>query len=163
MRGSELVNLRELRKQKGLTQQKCADFIGIPLRTYQNYENDKLKSDSIKYQYMMNKLLEYGYVDEEHGVLSVDAIKKICSEIFANKNVEYCYLFGSYAKGKATEKSDVDILIEKGMPMSLLKLSGMRQSLMEALNLPVDLVTTAGIETQFEQAIADTEVLLYEE
>lgn len=111
MRGSELVNLRELRKQKGLTQQKCADFLGIPLRTYQNYENDRLKSDSIKYQYMMNKLLEYGYVDEEHGVLSVDAIKKICSEIFANKNVEYCYLFGSYAKGKASEKSDVDLLI----------------------------------------------------
>ena len=75
------MNLKELRKQKGLTQQKCADFLGIPLRTYQNYENDKLKSDSIKYQYMINKLLEYGYVDEEHGVLSVDAIKKICSEI----------------------------------------------------------------------------------
>ena len=25
--------------------------------------------------------------------------------------MEYCYLFGSYAKGKATEKSDVDLLV----------------------------------------------------
>ena len=26
-------------------------------------------------------------------------------------DVGYCYLFGSYAKGKATEKSDVDLLV----------------------------------------------------
>lgn len=105
------MNLKELRKQKGLTQQKCANFLGIPLRTYQNYENDTSKSDTIKYQYMVSKLSEYGYVDEEHGVISVDTIKKICGEIFAKENVEYCYLFGSYAKGKATEKSDIDLLI----------------------------------------------------
>lgn len=93
----------------------------------------------------------------------INTIRELSVPIAKQYGVKRLYLFGSYAKGEATEKSDVDILIEKGMPMSLLKLSGMRQSLMEALNLPVDLVTTAGIETQFEQAIADTEVLLCEE
>lgn len=39
--------------------------------------------------------------------------------------VKRIYLFGSYAKGTANENSDIDLLIEKGKPMSLLKLSSM--------------------------------------
>ena len=96
-------------------------------------------------------------------MMDINTIRELSVPIAKQYGVKRLYLFGSYAKGEATEKSDVDILIEKGMPMSLLKLSGMRQSLMDALNLPVDLVTTAGIEKQFQHAIADTEVLLYEE
>lgn len=72
-------------------------------------------------------------------------------------------MFGSYAKGNANENSDVDLLVEKGKPMSLLKLSGMRQNVQEALNLPVDLVTTSGIEEEFYKEITGTEILLYEE
>lgn len=53
--------------------------------------------------------------------------------------------------------------MEKGKSMSLLKLSGMRQMVQEALNLSVDLVTTAGIEDDFRKEIDGTEILLYEE
>ena len=112
------MTLKELRKQKGLTQAKCASYLGVPLRTYQNYETDIRKADSIKYEYMMQKLEQYGFVDEEHGVLGIKVIKEVCSEVFADYNVEYCFLFGSYAKGKANEISDVDLLIStsaKGM------------------------------------------------
>ena len=35
------MTLKELRKQKNLTHVKCAEYLGIPIRTYQNYENDK--------------------------------------------------------------------------------------------------------------------------
>lgn len=72
-------------------------------------------------------------------------------------------MFGSYAKGIANEESDVDLLIEKGRPMSLLKLSGMRQMVQEELNCPVDLITTTGMEENFRNEIAGTEILLYEE
>ena len=41
--------LRELRKQKKLTQAECAKYLGVPLRTYQNYETDAAKRTSIKY------------------------------------------------------------------------------------------------------------------
>ncbi len=105
------MKLKELRIQKGLTQIECAKYLGLPVRTYQNYENNKSKSSSIKYLYMINKLKEYGYIDEIHGILSVDRIKEICTKIFENKPVSFCYLFGSYAKGKATETSDVDLLV----------------------------------------------------
>ena len=94
-----------------MTQAKCAEYLGIPLRTYQNYEKDEAKASSMKYAFMMQKLQEYGYIDETHGLLTVEQIKEICAGIFKDYTVDYCYLFGSYAKGKATDTSDIDLLI----------------------------------------------------
>ena len=105
------MTLKELRKSKKLTQKECAAYLGMPLRTYINYENDGSKSTSLKYAYIMRKLSEYGFVDESHGILTAERIKEICEEIFPAFEVEYCYLFGSYAKNKATEQSDVDLLV----------------------------------------------------
>ncbi len=93
----------------------------------------------------------------------IATIQKVVIPIANFYGVKRLYLFGSYAKGTENEKSDVDLLIEKGKPMSLLKLSGMKQKLEEALNLSVDLVTTVGVEEDFRNEIADGEILLYEE
>ena len=93
----------------------------------------------------------------------INEIKKIVVPIAYSYGVKRLYLFGSYAKGTANEKSDIDLLVEKGKPMSLLKLSGMRQMVQEALNLSVDLVTTTGIKDDFRKEIAGTEILLYED
>ena len=90
-------------------------------------------------------------------------IKETIKPIARSYGVKRIYLFGSYAKGSADENSDIDLLVEKGKPMSLLKLSGMRQSVQEALDLSVGLVTTTGIEDEFYKEIAGTEILLYEE
>jgi len=47
------MTLKELRKQKKLTQIECASYLGVPIRTYQNYENDDRKQTSLKYLYMI--------------------------------------------------------------------------------------------------------------
>ena len=73
------------------------------------------------------------------------------------------FLFGSFAKGTSTEESDIDLLVEKGKPLSLLMLSGLRQDSEEVLGREVDLVTTAGIAPEFREQIRGSEVLLYEE
>ena len=93
----------------------------------------------------------------------ISTIKKVIIPIAKDYGIKRIYLFGSYAKGNANEKSDVDLLVEKGKPMSLLKLSGMRQSVQDALQLSVDVVTTTGIEEDFYKEIAGTEILIYEE
>lgn len=93
----------------------------------------------------------------------INTIKALLVPIAKTYGIKRLFLFGSYAKGEAREDSDIDLLIEKGKPMSLINLSSMRQDVMNALNLSVDLVTTAGIEDDFKRAIAGTEVLLYEE
>lgn len=94
---------------------------------------------------------------------SISSIKKAITPIAKQYGISKVFLFGSYAKGTANENSDIDLLVEKGKPMSLLKLSGMRQECEEALKHSVDLVTTTGIEHEFQNEIAGTEVLLYEE
>lgn len=132
------MTLKELRKQKNLTQVECAAYLGVPIRTYQNYENDASKQSSLKYAFMMQKLEQYGFVDEEHGVLSAKSIKDICNDVFSNYDVEYCYLFGSYAKGKATEVSDVDLLISTSV--SGMQFYDIVEALREGLKKKVDVL-----------------------
>ena len=52
---------------------------------------------------------------------------------------------------------------EKGTSLSLLGLSGMKIRFEDDLKVPVDLLTTDGMESEFRQEIAGTEVLLYEQ
>lgn len=142
------MTLRELRKNKGITQQQAADFVGVPLRTYSNYENDFKKQTSIKYKYMVEKLYTYGYIDEENGVLTLEEIKKVCVSILSKYPVEYCYLFGSYAKGKAKPSSDVDLLIYT--TLSGLKFYGLVEELREGLKKRVDVLDQKQIIDNFE-------------
>lgn len=132
------MTLKELRKNQKLTQAECAEYLGIPLRTYQNYETDIAKANSIKYAYMMQKLEEHGYIDETHGILDIRQIKDICTGIFKDFDVEYCYLFGSYAKDKATEVSDVDLLISTSV--TGLMFYDLVEALREGLKKKVDLL-----------------------
>ena len=103
--------LKEIRIEKGFTQSQAAKLVGVSLRSYKSYENDKSKIGTIKYNYMLEQLTKINLIDEEHGILTQDSIIKKCSVVFQKYNVEYCYLFGSYAKGKAKPDSDVDLLI----------------------------------------------------
>ena len=142
------MTLRELRKNKGITQQCAADFVGMPLRTYSNYENDPAKQTGIKYQYMMDKLLTYGCVDEENGILTLDQIKETCVSVLSKYPVEYCYLFGSYAKGRATAASDVDLFIYTSV--SGLKFYGLVEELREGLHKRVDVLDQRQLAQNFD-------------
>lgn len=94
---------------------------------------------------------------------SINNIKSIIEPFAREYGLRKVYLFGSYAKGTATENSDVDLLIEIGRKMSLLGLSGLRQDISQSLELPVDIVTTKSLDDNFREAIKGSEVLLYEE
>ncbi len=132
------MTLKELRNEKGLTQSECAKFLGVPFRTYVRYENNAAKKDSIKYHFMMEKLNKFGYIDEEHGIITIKQIKDVCSRVLKNYEVDFCYLFGSYAKGKAKETSDVDLLIS--VNVTGIKFFGLVEELRESLKKKVDLL-----------------------
>ena len=131
-----MSELKALRIEKKMTQQQAADLVGISLRSYKTYENDLKKADTLKYNYIIDILKRTNVIDEEHGILELDDIVKKCSEIFKKYDVNYCYLFGSYAKGKATPSSDVDLLISaniKGM-----KFYGLVEEIRTALHKKID-------------------------
>ena len=133
-----MTALKEMRISKQITQQEAARRLGISLRSYIMYENGATKENTIKYRFLMQELQKINAVDEEHGILTTEQIRMCCKEILDAYQVEYCYLFGSYAKGKATEQSDVDLLIstkEKG-----LRFYEIAERLRESLHKKVDLL-----------------------
>ena len=132
------MTLKELRKEKKLTQLACADYLGMPLRTYQNYENDPAKATTFQYECLLQKLSSFGFTDETHGILTLSQIKTVCAEVFADFPVSYCYLFGSYAKGKATEQSDVDLLV--GTEVSGMRFYELVECLREGLRKNLDVL-----------------------
>ncbi|MBP5311634.1 MAG: nucleotidyltransferase domain-containing protein [Clostridia bacterium] len=142
------MSLRQLREAKGLTQRNCSEYLQIPLRTYKRYESDETKINRIKYQYIIDQLNAYGLIDEEHGKLTIEQIKELCSSVFPSYSVEYCYLFGSYAKGTATETSDVDLLVS--LPINGLKYLELIELLRENLKKKVDLLDVAQLNNNPE-------------
>ena len=65
------------------------------------------------------------------------------TDILKNYNVKSCFLFGSYAKGKATSKSDVDLLIDSDI--TGLDFYGLIEELRIKLNKKIDLLTINSI------------------
>lgn len=130
------MNLKELRLSKKITQEKASELCKVSLRTYKTYENDPSRTDTIKYNYMMSVISEYGKIDESHGILTIDSIKSNCTDIFKEYDIPFCYLFGSYAKNSADERSDVDLLI--GGNISGLKFYGLTEKIRQSLNKKID-------------------------
>lgn len=133
-----MSELKTLRIEKKMTQQQVAVLAGISLRSYKAYENEPEKADTIKYNYILDILKKTNVIDETHGILETEDIIKKCAAIFKKYDVNYCYLFGSYAKGKATPVSDVDLLISTGL--TGLKFYGLVEDIRTALHKKVDVL-----------------------
>lgn len=140
--------LKSLRKEKEMTQQQVAELVGISLRSYKSYENDPEKEGNLKYNYIIEKLSEVNPVDEEHGIIDVEYIQRKCTEIFEKYDVNYCYLFGSYAKAKAKPTSDVDLLISANVKG--LKFYGLVEEIRIALHKKVDVLDISQLKDNLE-------------
>ena len=143
-----MSELKELRVEKKLTQQEVANLVGISLRSYKSYENDENKRETIKYRYIMEQLRKINFIDEEHGLLTVEDIKRKCSKVLEQYDVKFCYLFGSYAKGKETPASDVDLLISANIKG--LKFYGLVEELRIALQKRVDVLDINQLKENLE-------------
>ena len=133
-----VTELRSLRLKSRLTQKEAARKIGISLRSYVSYENEETLAGTPKYRFLLSEMRELARLDEEHGTLTVDEIRTICNEVLKDYPVQYCYLFGSYAKGKATATSDVDLLISS--EITGLRFYELTEKLRESLRKKIDLL-----------------------
>ena len=131
--------LRENRKQLGLTQIEAARACGVSRRTYQTYEEQQIANDT--FEELRKKLDEMGILDGSNYISNVKCIKRVCKEVFSTMypEVKAAYLFGSYARGEATGKSDIDILVV--IPPIGMKYYGIAVDLEERLHKKIDLHT----------------------
>lgn len=74
-------------------------------------------------------------------ILTIEEISKGIRSVVVDYPVKKAALFGSYADGKATKESDVDLLVEFMTPtVSLFMLSDLRMRIEEALSKKVDII-----------------------
>ena len=136
--------LKTIRRRNKMTQREAADLLQVSLRSYKSYENDPAKEGGFKYQYMMDRLSAVNPIDETHGILTLDDIRDGCESIFPEYPVSFAYLFGSYAKNRAREDSDVDLLVST--KLTGIKFFGMVEKIRTVLQKNVDVLTTGQLK-----------------
>lgn len=72
------------------------------------------------------------------NILSLSRIKEIVKPIALKYKVKEIYLFGSYARGEATDKSDLDFLVFGGEDFKLTLIFSLAEELREAFQKNVD-------------------------
>lgn len=102
----------------------------------------------------MEQLSELNCIDEENGILELEDIVRQCSKVLDHYDVSFCYLFGSYAKGKAKPTSDVDLLVSANVKG--IRFYGLVEELRTALHKKVDVLDM----NQLKENIKLTEEIL---
>ena len=96
------------------------------------------------------------------SVYTVPQLRDILSPVFARYGIRRAVLFGSYVKGTATEKSDVDLLVDSGLRG--LRFFGFMDDVQRAVGKEVDLFDVTHIESGslIDREIRNTGVTVYE-
>ena len=83
-------------------------------------------------------------------------------EICKRNDISYCALFGSFARGEATEKSDVDLLVRFSKPIGW-KFYGIAEDLQDVLGKKVDLATESMLNKYIRESVLRDLIVIYEE
>ena len=145
------MTLLETRQNFNLSQMQAASSLGIPLRTYVRYEKDNEYGSPLKREAMVRAINEKYEITETKGLLSVEEIKTKVQKLFDEKykgQINFCFLFGSYAKGYATEKSDIDICVSTSL--TGFRFIGISQAVRSVLHKKVDIVKFENLDGNLE-------------
>lgn len=94
---------------------------------------------------------------------TVESLKPILIPIAQRYGLRKMSVFGSVARGEATEKSDVDLLVDIPKGWGLLSFYELRSNIESVLACPIDLVSTGIEDLDFLNIIRKDEVVLYEQ
>lgn len=94
-------------------------------------------------------------------IYTVEQIRSIAAPIARSYGVNSLSLFGSYARGEATDDSDIDILVDCGAIRSAFQMGGLYADLSERLGKELDLVTTDHRDKAFLGRIRRDQLRLY--
>lgn len=97
-------------------------------------------------------------------IYTIEEIKNMLEELLRDKPVYQVILFGSYAKQKATEKSDVDLIIDTNSELKGFKLLKLICQIEEKLQKEIDGFEKYEIieNSLIDKEIKKTGVVVYE-
>ncbi|MCX7925373.1 MAG: nucleotidyltransferase family protein [Fimbriimonadales bacterium] len=85
-------------------------------------------------------------LDEIRSILN--AHRAVLRERYGVKSIA---VFGSYARGEATETSDIDLIVEFSEKPGLLKFVNLEAYLSKILGIPVELTTTDALRAEIRE------------
>ena len=93
---------------------------------------------------------------------NISNITEVLSPVFSRYGISHAILFGSIAKGVATDKSDLDLLVDSNLRG--LKFVGFIEAVRRAVGMPVDVFDVSHIEngSKIDREIQSTGVMIYE-
>lgn len=94
-------------------------------------------------------------------ILTIKEIKEKITPILKKNGVIRSAVFGSYARGQATGKSDVDLIIEMKKPQGIFFTIGLKLDLEEKLDKKVDLLTPGAIHYRLQKYINKDAIEIY--
>lgn len=96
-------------------------------------------------------------------IYSVDEIAEVLKPVFFEFGVKKAVLFGSYASGNPTKKSDIDILVDSGLKG--MAFFGLLNDVASVLTVPVDLidVTQVEVDSPVYREISKNGVAIFEQ
>jgi predicted nucleotidyltransferase len=160
-------SLKSLRKNLKYSQQMISNLTGIPLNTLQNWEQNVRTPSEWIINLMMDRILRDAIEDQEKvsetkGILSFLKIKRIITAIASQHPIKKIILFGSYAKGQANPRSDLDFYMVSNL--SGLAYFEFAEKLRQALKKKVDLFSSLTLETNSPTylEIEDAGIMIYE-
>lgn len=90
-----------------------------------------------------------------------DAVKNTIVTVLKQYGAKKISIFGSYARGQARQRSDIDILVSFKKPKSLLELVSIEQELSGTLHMPVDLLTEKAISPYLMDSVHNDAVVIF--
>ncbi len=90
------------------------------------------------------------------------AEKQKIVEICERNDIEFCALFGSFARGEATDESDIDLLVKFSKPVGW-AFYGIADELEKVLGRKVDLATEDMIGERIRESVFRDLKVIYEE
>ena len=88
----------------------------------------------------------------------IQSIKKMILPILKKSGVKRSAVFGSFARGEATNKSDIDLLVELPKGTSLLDLIHLGHLLEDKLGRDVDVITYTSIYKPLRERILNESI-----
>ena len=96
------------------------------------------------------------------GIYTLPQLTSVLTPLFSKYDIRKAVLFGSYGKGNATEKSDIDLLVDSGLRG--LRFIGFLDEVQKAVGKDVDLFDVTHIQagSEIDREIKQTGVVVYE-
>ena len=145
------MTLKEIREEYGLTQKQVSLILGMPERTYRRYEQDEQYGDNLKREALASILLKNYEITETKGILTINQIRDKVTNLLEEKykgQIDFCYLFGSYAKGYAKDASDIDLYVSTNL--TGMRLAGLIENLRECLHKKVDVIRRSELNNNID-------------